>query len=380
MKNFRITSILIIAIILIGGVYLIFPEYLRNTLVYQFANIDDYEIFDNRTVIASAHDPWEEPAGYNTGDIPEEYEEDFDKLNTVAFLVIKNQKILFEKYWDDYSDESLSNSFSMAKSIVSLLVGIAIDEGSIKSVDQAVGDFLPGFSEGQKAKLKIRHLLEMSSGLSWKDSYFNPFSKTAKAYYGSDLRELVINLENEKEPGVKFEYKNCNPQILALILKEATGMSISAYASQKLWKTMGARQDALWSLDDINGIEKAFCCFNSNARDFARFGQLILNNGKWDGRRIISSDYLENALKPVSHLKDKHEKAVDYYGWQWWIQEYKDQVIYSMRGLKGQYVFVIPDRDMVIVRLGRKSSKVMIDNVLPSDILIWLDAGFKIAG
>ncbi len=379
MKNFKVTKVLIVIVIILGGLYLICPEYLRNTLVYQFANIDDQKIFDNRTVIASTYDPWEELPGFHERDVPMKYQAVFEEFKTVAFLVIQNKRIIFEKYWDGYSADSRSNSFSMAKSIVSLLVGIAIDQGSIKSVDQPISEFIPRFSDGDKSKITIRHLLEMSSGLSWEDSYANPFSVTAKAYYGKDLSELVLNQDAEKEPGRSFENKNCNTQLLAMILEKATGMSISAFTSKKLWQPMGAKQDALWSLDEVNGMEKAFCCFNSNARDFARFGQLILNHGAWNEKQLISGDYLAEALTPVSHLKDVHDEAVGYYGWNWWIHRHNGQIVYSMRGYKGQYVFVIPDKNMVIVRLGKKASKTKIDNVLPSDVISWLNAGIEIA-
>ncbi len=379
MKNFRFTKVLFVIVIILGGLYLLAPEYLRNVLIYQYANIDDYKLFDNRTVIAENTYPWEELSGFSNRGIPLAYSGDIDDYNTIAYLVIKDEKIIFEKYWEGYSSESKSNSFSISKSIVSLLVGIAIDKGYIHTVDQSISDFIPQFSHGDMANVSIRHLLEMSSGLSWTDSYFNPFGITSKAYYGDNLYDLALDQHVDQEPGKSFQYKNGNTQLLALILENATGMSISAFTSRELWKPMGASQDAYWSLDKVSGIEKAFCCFNSNARDFARFGQLILNNGYWNGKQLISQEYLNNALKPADHLIDKHGSEVDYFGWHWWIHEHEGLTVYSMRGLKGQYVFVIPEKNVVIVRLGRKWSKTMIDNVHPSDMQIWLDLGLEMA-
>lgn len=380
MRNLKMTKIALIAVIALGGLYLISPKYLTNTLVHQYPDIDDYEIFDNRTVISGTPEPWNEISGARARELAPSYNDKLTEYETVAYLVIQNETILFEKYWGEYSPESLSSGFSMTKSIIGLLVGIAIDNGSIKSVDQAVGDFIPKFKEGDLSKVTIRHLLEMSSGLDWTDSYWSPFSVTVKSYYGDNLKELAIDQELEKEPGKDYEYKNGNTQLLALILEKATGLSVSAYTSLRLWKPMGASKDALWSLDKVNGTEKAFAGFNSNARDFAKFGQLILNKGTWNGKQLISSEYLENSLTPAIHLIDKHGSNVDYYGWQWWIHKYNGMAVYSMRGLKGQYVLVIPDKNMIIVRLGHKTSKEMIDNILPSDVPGYIEIGLEIVG
>ncbi|MDD4644605.1 MAG: serine hydrolase [Bacteroidales bacterium] len=378
MNNFRFTRITMIVFIVLAIAYLASPQYLKRALIYQKVNIDDYKIFDNRTVAAGNYQPWDEAPGYKQKSIPEVYKPVFDKYKTVAFVVVRDQKIQLEQYWDGYSAESLSNSFSMAKSIISLLIGIALDEGDIKSVDQPVGDYLPEFKEGDKSKITIRHLLEMSSGLSWDEAYASAFSMTTKAYYGNDLPGLVLNQTLQREPGKFFEYKSGNTQLLALILARATGRSVSAFASEKLWKPIGAHYDALWSIDKVYGVEKAYCCFNSNARDFARFGQLILNHGQWNGRQVVSESYLNQALAPVSHLVDASGKNVGYYGWQWWMMKRRNYQLFYMRGLNGQYVVVVPELNSVIVRLGHKRAKERIDGN-PADILTWIDAGLDIA-
>lgn len=378
MKNFRFTRLLILILIVLGIAYGLCPQYLRKALVYQQAGIEDYKIFDNRVVIAGNHQPWPEVPGYDQRAVPDQYVSTFEDLKTVAFLVVKDEKIVFEKYWDGYSADSKSNSFSMAKSIVSLLIGIAIDEGYIKSVDQLVGDFLPEFHEGDKAKITIRHLLEMSSGLSWDEAYSSAFSMTTKGYYGKDLASLVLTQEAVKEPGKFYDYKSGNSQLLAIILERATRQKVSSYASEKLWKPMGASHDAFWSLDRSNGVEKAFCCFNTNARDFARFGQLMLFSGNWYGHQLVSESYVMQSLAPAIHLTDDTGEKVDYYGWQWWLVNHKGHAIYYMRGINGQYVFVVPNLRTVIVRLGHKRSSERIDNI-PSDVFTWLDAGIELA-
>ena len=153
---------------------------------------------------------------------------------------------------------------------------------------------------------------------------------------------------------------------------------MSTYASQKLWKPIGARNDALWSIDQEKGVEKAYCCFNSNARDFARFGKLFLHGGMWDGKQVVPESYIDMLDEPAKHLLDNDENVVDYYSWQWWLMDYQDHKVVYMRGVNGQYVFVIPDLDLVIVRLGHKRSKER-NGVNPIDIYSYLEAGLELA-
>jgi CubicO group peptidase (beta-lactamase class C family) len=126
----------------------------------------------------------------------------------------------------------------------------------------------------------------MSAGVEWDESYSSLFSKTTQAYYGKDLWKLALTEKLIEKPGVRFNYQSGVSQILAFVLQKATDKNISDYASEKLWTPMEAEEDALWSLDRKDGHEKAYCCFNTNARDFARFGQLILNKGVWDGDQV----------------------------------------------------------------------------------------------
>ncbi len=167
-----------------------------------------------------------------------------------------------------------------------------------------------------------------------------------------------------------------NTQILAMVLEAATGKRISHYASHKIWKHIGAKHDALWSLDQEDGMEKAYCCFNTNVRDFARLGQLILNKGIWNGKRIISEEYLVEATAPKTyHIDKKTGDSVNFYGFQWWIINYKGYQTPYMRGILGQYIFSIPDKNAVVVRLGHKRSKEYIGHH-PKDVYDYLDAAF----
>jgi CubicO group peptidase (beta-lactamase class C family) len=358
--------------------YLFAPDYLLRALQRLGPRIDDHTFFENRVIEAGKHDPWTIHDDYNKMSIPESIHEEIEDYNPVAFLIIQDEKVKYEEYWDGYNQNSISNSFSAAKSVVALLLGIALDEGKIYSLDQPVGDFIPEYAEGSKKELTIHQVLTMSSGLNWEEKYTTPFSTTARAYYGSNITDLVTDLEMVETPGVYFDYLSGNTQILAMVVESATGMRISQYASEKIWKPVGASQDALWCLDKENGMEKAYCCFNTNARDFARFGQLVLNNGIWDNEVIVSEDYISDATTAKDYLLDKRDNnPVDFYGYQWWIVDYKGYKIPYMRGILGQYIYSIRERNAVVVRLGHDRSNEYIGRH-PEDVYLYLDAAFEI--
>ena len=363
----------------IGG-YLVLPSnyYLRRALTHLLPKIDQYPIFENRTVKAGDPQPWIRSEAYNTISIPEKYLPVFEQLGTVAYVIIKDSTLLFEQYWEDYSPESHSNSFSMAKSIVSLAIGAAIDDGFIKNVDQPVSDFYPEFQGYNGKPLTLRHLLTMSAGVDFNEAYSSPFSPTTKLYYGDDLQQIALGMKEIEEPGVNFIYQSGVTQLLAFIVEKATGENISSYVSRKFWTPMNAEEDALWSLDKKDGIEKAYCCFNSNARDFARFGQLILNEGDWNGRQLISSSYLKEATTPDTGLLFKEYNETNHcYGFQFWHLSYNGMEIPYMRGILGQYIFIIPDLNAVVVRLGHKRSETRSDQHYPDDIDTWLGAAVE---
>lgn len=371
-------KILLLLIAIIAFAISFTPQYLITAISHGKPNIDDYKIFYNRTVEAGEYQPWQIGDDYNHYLLPDTTRANIEQYKPVAFLIIQDEKIKYEEYWDGYNEQSLSNSFSAGKSIVGLLIGIALDEGKIKSLDQPVGDFLPAFQKGRNTELSIRHLLTMSSGLNWDEAYSSPFSMTTKAYYGTDLPALINTLEVIEIPGKEFDYLSGNTAVLAMVIEAATGKRMADYASEKTWKNIGAQYDALWCLDHEDGMEKAYCCFNSNARDFARFGQLVLNKGKWAGKQIISEKYLTEATTPAGYLIDKEDRQpVDFYGYQWWIIHYKGHTIPYMRGILGQYIFAIPEKNAVVVRLGHERSKVYIDHHT-KDIYQYLDAAFEI--
>lgn len=372
-----ILVILNVAILISGKTYLykaIGNTYLKGR---SGPSIDEYTIFSNREVKAGAAQEWLVSKQCNSKTIPAELEKHFTELQTIAFLVIKNDSIVHEQYWDGYGQDSKTNSFSMAKTFLSIMIGIAIDEGKIKSVDQPVGDFLPEFKEGEKSKITIRHLLTMSSGLDFDENYVNPLAYPAKAYYGDDLTKLTYSYKAIEEPGKKFKYLSGNSELLGFILQKATGKTISEYMSEKIWQPIGAKNSALWSLDHEDGVEKAYCCFNSDARDFARIGKLYLDSGKWNGNQMVNPEYVLNSIKPGAEVNANDGSKNTQYGYAWWLMpDYKSHYIFYARGILGQYIACIPDKNMIVVRLGRKREKPR-DNLPPSDLSYYLDAALE---
>ena len=323
------------------------------------AQIDDNAFFHSRVV--SAKSPFEIPfsKSFDQNELSDSLEHALKKSKSVAFLVVKNDSVLVERYWGGFSKESLTNSFSMAKSIVSLLVGCAIQDGYIENVDQSVFDFLPELSPFNGNDVTIRHLLEMSSGFDWLENYKRPISVTAKAYYGSNLKDLVLNRVFVSRPGKEYVYNSGNTQLLGVVLERAVGKSVSSFAGDFLWSKLGAKNDAKWTLDYKGGIEKTFCCFNSTARDFSKVGLMMLKKGvSVSGEKILSPEYVDWLLK-VPFLKDGENvgETVDFYSNGWWIANVLEKRVFYARGFLGQYLVVIPDLNLVFVRLGKHENE-----------------------
>lgn len=355
LKKFLLAIVIFLALTA-GLIYLSGKTHLFTALTYWFADVDDYKIFKNNTVTTDIPQPWQLSDRYNQVETPDTLTQQLDLLRTNALVVIQNDQILYEKYWNGYNDSSYSGSFSVAKSIVSILIGTAIQDGLIESVNDPVGKYLPEWSQGDRSKLTIKDLLTMTSGTDWSESYSSPLSITTEAYYGTDLEATMAKLNIVEEPGSKFIYKSGDTQILGFILSKVTGKSLAALTSEKLWKPLGASFPALWSIDQQGGHEKAYCCFNTNARDFARIGQLMLDSGEWKGNRIIPKEYFMESVTPHM-IQDENQKACDYYGYQWWIYAKYPGIFYA-RGILGQFIIVMPEQDMVIVRLGEKYGEV----------------------
>lgn len=367
----------ILLIIIVFSIYAFASgkTYLFKAILYNFANINDYEKFSNNTVAVSTPKAWKTSASYNKINYPDSINTFLETLSSIGLVVVKDGELIFEKYWDGYSDSSLSGSFSVAKSITSLLIGCALKEGKIKSLQEPVGNYIPEFKEGKRATAKIIDLLTMSSGTDFKESYANPLSVTTELYYGNNVYKTATGVNIINTPGTLHDYKSGDTQLLGLILEKATGKTLAAYASERLWQPLGAEHPALWSTDHENGHEKAYCCFNTNATDFARIGQLMLDTGKINGTAIIDSMYWANSIKPCGIL-DKKGNSCNYYGYQWWIDPENPEIFYA-RGILGQYIICIPSKKIVIVRLGKLTSPIRV-NTVPKETRYLINWGLSL--
>jgi CubicO group peptidase (beta-lactamase class C family) len=354
--NFRMVKFGLYAFLIVFAISLFtIKPFLARAIYHNFADIDDYRIFDNREVKTSTPQPWPVGEGSHPGPSAQT-QKLLDELKTTALLMVENGKIVYENYSLSGGKEELSGSFSMAKSIVGMMVGFALQDGAIQNIENPIKTWISEWTDRPEGDLTIRDLLTMSSGLNWNESYWNPFSITTEAYYGGSLIKTALKqrLSGEYQPGNHFSYQSGSSELLGVIVSRATNQNLSDYASVKLWQPIGAEKSALWSLDHLENkneaslqppVEKAFCCFNATARDFAKIGQLILQKGEWNGKQILSSEWVQEMTS---------SKTVDYYGYQWWILKTNQGYLPYARGILGQYILVVPQKNRVVVRLGMK--------------------------
>ncbi len=272
---------------------------------------------------------------------------------TVAFLIIHRDTIRYERYFKGYDAAHIHPSFSMAKSVMSMLVGCAIDDGFIADVDQPVTDFIPELKANGFDKVTLEHVLQMTSGLDFEESYVNPFDTAARYYYGRRMYHYLERMRLEQAPGGRFEYVSGNSQLLGFILERALRAkgdqrTITQYLQDRLWTPLGMEHPSSWSIDRKHGgIEKTFCCINAPARDFAKLGSLYMHRGAWRGEQLIPSEWVAH-----STAVDTGNGSAAHYQYQWWLPSQEGD--FMAQGILGQFIYVDPSRELVMVRLGRK--------------------------
>lgn len=374
---------LLIAIVVLAVVYFVLPKHVQMGLVHNFADVDDYKLFDKHTIQKSSTPiAWQTSEKYNQFKPSDDIQQFFEDRKTCAYLVIKDGKILYENYLQDYNKETISGSFSMAKTINALLIGKLIEQGKIASINDDVKKYVPELTQIPDGKLTIKDAIMMSAQLDWTESYWNIFSLTAESYYGENLDNLMakLKLRGKDEQGKIWEYQSSNTQILGYIIKNVTKKSLAENANQYLWQPLGAESDALWSTDK-NGIEKSFCCVNATARDFAKLGQMVLQHGNFNSQQLFDSAWIARMTSPDTELKTADGRTVDWYGYQMWIINYKGHQIPYFRGILGQFIFVIPDENAIVVRLGKKIKRENVDvHEQNDDIKKYVEIGLQVLG
>jgi CubicO group peptidase (beta-lactamase class C family) len=331
---------------------------LARALVWRESDIGDQDRFPSRRIPAGASAsplPAGPKANLALSGETSELDEYLRETGTLAFVVVHRDRLVLERYLEGTTRESLLTSFSVAKSFVSTLVGIAIDEGLIGSVDDRVTDHLPELAvqDPRFRQITLRHLLTMSSGIRYREAGFPSLGDDTYTYYGVDLRDVALNRTRvEQPPGLVWEYNNYHPLLLGLVLERAAGMTVSEFMATRLWQPLGGEADATWNLDsERSGFEKLESGLNARAVDYARFGLLFLHNGEWNGRRIVSEAWVRAATGA-----DNPNDQAYYHGYRyfWWLDSSRPGSFYAF-GKYGQFIYVAPDADAVIVRLGRSS-------------------------
>lgn len=370
-------GIIIFVALLIATLYITDTDYLLKAVrtIYltghSTAYLEDYKKFDNQPIDLGTPQPWPIHKDYNSVTETEKLSKVNKDWESVAFVIIKNDSIWFENYYDGFNENSKTNSFSMAKSYVSGLMGKAIQDGYIKSLEQPVGDFLPTFNEGLAAKMTVGDLSSMSSGTNWDEAYYSPLSITTRAYFDDDLEKVMLGLKVVDEPGKAFKYASGDTQMLAMVIEKATGKKMYEYLQDSFWKPLGCENETLWQVDsEAHDLVKAYCCIASNAKDFARFGKLYKDHGKWQGQQILDSAFVAKSITP--RFPESPE-----YGYGWWLKDHIGKHFFMMRGHLGQYVIVEPEDNVIIVRLGHKKSPDEGVGKFTNDISVYIEEAYK---
>ena len=274
---------------------------------------------------------------------------------TTAFLVVQDGVLINQWYAQGVDHDSLQTSFSVSKSFLSTLIGIAIGQGKIGSLDDSITNYIPELLERDSrfSAITLKHLITMTSGLEYVDE-MSPFSDAADTYYSPNLRATALSAVIVEEPGKTFLYNNYNPLLLGMALERATGQKVTDYMSQVLWAPMGAEADGSWSLDSFfSGFEKMESGLNARPVDFARFGLMVARGGTVDGRQVVPQEWLKEATASNNESVGNNDFLIQNYKYFWWV--YPDNQ-FAAQGNKGQFIFIAPDQGTVIVRLGREET------------------------
>jgi CubicO group peptidase (beta-lactamase class C family) len=385
-KNLKLVlRIILWGVLVLAGLYIVNAVFLSirysPTFVYReyftdMASPYDYRILPERKLTASstpfsfAEDKSRETqvqAAFQSNPAIQNLDAFLADTGTQAFLVIQDDTIIFERYLMDYQRDSVVTSFSIAKSFDSALIGIAIEEGYIKSVEDPITDYIPELAarDPHFKDIQIRHLLMMGSGLRYDEDRFILAGDGSLTYEFDDLRHLALTETGVvKQPGVEFIYNNYNPLLLGLILERATGKPVTAYLQEKLWTPMGMEFDGSWSLDsEKSGFEKMESGINARAIDFAKLGRLYLNGGNWNGAQIVPSEWVAVSTQDNGLIQERPL----YYVYMWWGKPCSpDSHDFFALGNFGQFIYVSTAKNLIIVRNGESYG-------LENEVEAWAD-------
>ena len=353
------TLVVLITVCIVIGFLIVDPTS-RKIIVYNLSDIDDYKLFPNRSLHASPIpfrfrqmvNPVSFPPFVADTQNPRVLLPEFlESTDTLGFLAIKEDTIVYETYLGGHSAHAISMTFSVTKSILSALVGIALEDEYILSVEQPITDYIPELAPQGFQKVKLKHLLQMTSGMGYADHglWNNPFGKQARLSYTDNIVGEVLDVELETHPGSTFLYKSVDYALLGLALKRAVHPdTLTSYLQKRLWTPLGMEGEGLWSVDrEPNGLERTWCCLATTARDLAKIGRLYLHKGNWNGKQLVSKEWVSHS----THV-DTTEGSPPFYQYGWYLMsdQYGD---FRAEGVRGQFLYVNPVHRTIIVRLGK---------------------------
>jgi CubicO group peptidase (beta-lactamase class C family) len=328
---------------------------------YNFADINDHKIFPAQVLHPSV-----QPFYFHQTKTPRHPEVIADGLNdstdfpthlkqndTVAFIISYRDTLHFEEYYLGHRRADVVPSFSIAKSVTSILVGIAWDQGLIESINNSVTKYVPELTNSAFDDITLLHLLQNTSGIKFDENYINPFGQAASFYYGNNLRSQLKKLTTQHPPEYEFKYSSGSSQLLGLVLERVLkNQTLTEYLQEVIWTPVGMEYEGSWSTDwGAPPLEKTFCCLNATAIDYAKIGRLYSHSGKWENQQIVSTSWVNESTKiDSSHGSDKE------YQYQWWTIPGSNA--FMATGLLGQYIYIDPALDLIIVRLGRSEGGV----------------------
>jgi hypothetical protein len=371
----RIAVVVVLAVALGAGIgsYLYWQELNRISFAASlFSGAEQYENFNRMAelyptaIMSAARQPYEFPQGKSI-ELPRSFEYRGKSVNTEAFLtetdtsallVIANGQIRFERYMLTGGRKVNWLSMSVAKSFISAAVGIAVGEGYIESIEEPITQYVPSLAGSAYDGVRIKDILQMSSGARWNEDYSDPKSDINRfgriMAIGGSMNKFAATLEREHKPGTINHYNSTDTQVLGMLLRQSTGRTITDYMTEKLWHPLGMESDAYWMLDSEN-MEMAFGGLNATARDYAKLGELYRLGGRWNGRQIVPRAWVHASVTPdAPHLTPEAKAESDFpvgYGYQWWIPA-GDEGEYTAIGVYNQFIYVNPSREVVIVKLS----------------------------
>lgn len=351
------------ALLMLAGAIIQGPVTTYRVLRYGDSTIEDYKLFPARRLTASkspfplADEPARNLGPLQVGGLGSiDLEPFLEQTGSIAFLVVRGDTVVSERYFSGHGPAAISQAFSASKSVLSILVGAALQDGIIRSVDQSVTDYVPELSGRGFDDVSILDLLHMKSGMDYVEND-NPFGIHVRFNYTPRLEDEILALRHSGGRPDRFIYKSGDSALLALILKRALGgKTITQYTQERLWDPLGMGHDGLWSLDREEGMERTWCCLSATARDFAKFGMLYRDGGVWRGVQVVPRSWVDASVRHGGYSDEEWRRSGEAaafwnYGYQWWLAD-RERGDYIALGKDGQYIYVDPASDTVIVRLG----------------------------